>query len=173
MTLPTKKSWRKDPANGSGLSSFAIKEEAAGKVRVFALADSVTQSVLAPLHTALFDILKKIPNDGTFNQDESVKRSTRKSMEAGYAFSFDLSAATDRLPSQLTAAVIENLVGIRGIGDAWRKVMCDRTFNFTKEVMRKYPVFAESMSRYPVMGSEAFISGYKYSVGQPMGALSS
>lgn len=78
----------------------------------------MTQSVLAPLHTALFDILKKIPNDGTFDQDASVKRSTKKAMEAGLAFSFDLSAATDRLPVQLTAAIIENIVGIQGIGDA-------------------------------------------------------
>jgi hypothetical protein len=33
------------------LGKLAIKEEAAGKARVFAMADSITQSVMAPLNS--------------------------------------------------------------------------------------------------------------------------
>jgi len=36
------------------LGRLALKEEGAGKVRVFAIADVVTQSVLEPLHKWIF-----------------------------------------------------------------------------------------------------------------------
>jgi hypothetical protein len=157
LKLPFKKSF-----SGTGLSQFAIKEEAAGKVRVFALLDSITQSILAPLHGYLFEILKIIPNDGTFDQDASVKRSTEKYAKYGIAYSFDLSSATDRLPARLTAAILESLVNIKGFGDAWLNVMVDREFNFSQSVKKKYPHLIEDQG-----------NKYRYSVGQPMGGLSS
>lgn len=103
---------------GTGLSQLALKEEAAGKVRVFALIDSISQSLLRPLHDACFDILRMLPNDGTFDQDASVKRSSEKVEKYGVAYSFDLSAATDRLPAKLTAAIFQDLFQIPGLGDA-------------------------------------------------------
>jgi hypothetical protein len=84
---------------GEGLSQFATKEEAAGKIRLFALMDAVSQSTLSPLHEALFALLRKIPNDGTFDQEASIKRSQDKAIKANCAYSFDLSSATDRLPA--------------------------------------------------------------------------
>jgi hypothetical protein len=99
---------------------FAIKEEPAGKIRVFALVDSVTQSILKPLHLALFSVLRELPNDGTFDQDASVKRCAEKAQKYGCAFSFDLSAATDRLPIELTGAIIENLFSIEHLSQAWQ-----------------------------------------------------
>lgn len=63
---------------GDGLSQLSLKKEAAGKVRVFAIIDSITQSALKPLHDFLFDILRSLPNDGTFDQQESIKRSSEK-----------------------------------------------------------------------------------------------
>jgi len=104
--------YKKSAIEGNSLSQFAIKEEAAGKIRVFALVDSITQSFLRPLHDYLFAILKIIPNDGTFNQDESVNRSIEKSEKYRCAYSFDLSSATDRLPRQLTSHILENLVDL-------------------------------------------------------------
>jgi hypothetical protein len=97
---------------------FAIKEEAAGKVRVFALVDSITQSVMKPIHLGLFKVLRHIPNDGTFDQDASVTRCSEKASEAGKAFSFDLSAATDRLPVSLTGNIIESLFKIPGLSQS-------------------------------------------------------
>lgn len=103
---------------GTGLSQFAIKQEAAGKMRIFALLDSITQSVLRPLHDSLFDILRKIPNDGTFDQDGSVNRSIEKMAKYGVAYSLDLSSATDRLPVRLTSRILETILGIEGFGEA-------------------------------------------------------
>jgi hypothetical protein len=108
----------KESLVGTGLSQLAFKEEAAGKVRVFALIDSISQSLLRPLHDACFDILRMLPNDGTFDQDASVKRSSEKVEKYGVAYSFDLSAATDRLPAKLTAAIFQDLFQIPGLGDA-------------------------------------------------------
>jgi hypothetical protein len=137
---------------------LSAKNEPAGKVRVFALVDSITQSVMKPLHIGLFKILKQIPNDGTFDQDASVARCSVKACTAGKAFSFDLSAATDRLPVSLTASIIEGLFKISDLGDAWRKVMIERDFSFVKPT-----------SRYAIDDDGV----YRYAVGQPMGCLSS
>jgi hypothetical protein len=102
---------------GNGLGQLSLKEEAAGKLRVFALVDSITQSALAPLHESLFDLLRLIPNDGTFDQEASIRRSQVKATGAGCAYSFDLSAATDRLPAVVSSELLSSLVGIPGIGD--------------------------------------------------------
>lgn len=109
---------QKSTVSGTGLSQWAFKLEAAGKLRVFALLDSISQTVLRPLHDFMFEILKNLPNDGTFDQDACVIRSAEKFQKYGIAFSFDLSAATDRLPVLLTSGIIESLTGVKGIGEA-------------------------------------------------------
>jgi hypothetical protein len=53
------------------IGKLSMKKEAAGKVRVFAMVDVWTQSLLKPLHLALFEFLKSLPNDGTFDQNAS------------------------------------------------------------------------------------------------------
>lgn len=137
---------------------FAIKKEAAGKIRVFALVDSITQSVMKPLHLGLFKILNNLPNDGTFDQDASVTRCSIKAAAAGKAYSFDLSAATDRLPVDLTGSIIESLFKIDGLSLAWQKVMVERDFKFPQMICEEFDLPDIS---------------YRYSVGQPMGCLSS
>jgi len=66
---------------------------------------------LKPLHDMIFDFLKKIPNDGTFDQNLAVKRGIEKANHHGHSFGFDLSAATDRLPVSLQVAVLTPLIG--------------------------------------------------------------
>nr|WAY16608.1 putative RNA-dependent RNA polymerase [Binucleate Rhizoctonia mitovirus 2] len=144
---------------GLGLSQFAIKEEAAGKIRLFALMDSVTQSVLAPLHQAMFTLLRQIPNDGTFDQEESIRRSQFKACEAGKAYSFDLTAATDRLPACLTSLIIEEIFKREGMGESWLNIMTQRPFCFSEQTAQKLKLDKEL--------------AYHYAVGQPMGGLSS
>jgi hypothetical protein len=92
---------------------FSLKEEAAGKLRIFALVDSISQNLLSPLHDFMFSVLKLIPNDGTFDQDLSVKRSVSKATKAGMAYSFDLSAATDRLPVELSVKILSKIFSER------------------------------------------------------------
>jgi hypothetical protein len=142
---------------GEGLSQFAIKEEAAGKIRLFALLDSVTQSCLAPLHELLFSLLRIIPNDGTFDQEGSIERSQVKAVEAGCAYSFDLTAATDRIPAKLTAQLLQSITG-KEIAESWLAVMTSRNFWLPGETAGKLGVSA---------------GPYRYAVGQPMGGLSS
>jgi hypothetical protein len=57
-----------------GLAKLGFKEEAAGKVRVFAMVDPFTQWVMKPIHDLIFTILRGIPMDGTFNQTKPVEQ---------------------------------------------------------------------------------------------------
>jgi hypothetical protein len=150
--LPQKKSMI------SPFGQLASKVEAAGKIRVFALVDSVTQSVMKPLHLALFEVLKGIPNDGTFDQDAGVQRCSEKAIRYNQAYSFDLSAATDRLPVTLTAVVFESLFRLKDLGQAWKDVVIERDFSFSTHTSKAY-----NLEDKPL----------RYSVGQPMGCLTS
>jgi hypothetical protein len=93
------------------VGQLALKEEAAGKVRVFAMVDVWTQSILKPMHDHLFSILKQIPNDGTFDQRAAVRRCFAKAAQFKCSYGFDLSAATDRLPIDLQVEVVSFLFG--------------------------------------------------------------
>lgn len=142
----------------SPFGQFAIKHEAAGKIRVFALVDSVSQSLMKPLHVALFNILRSLPNDGTFDQDAAVSRCSEKAIKYGCAFSFDLSAATDRLPVRLTASILNSLFQLK-FGSEWAKFMTERPFYFSEATTKELKLDSSGP--------------YYYSVGQPMGCLSS
>lgn len=85
------------------IASFPDKEN---KVRVIGIGDYFSQSVLKPLHLYLFDFLKRIPQDCTF--DQGAFASKLKLGEPGDVFvSADLSAATDRFPVDVIALVLE------------------------------------------------------------------
>jgi len=80
------------------IGQLSFKEEPAGKLRVFAMVDVMTQSLLKPLHDFLFSLFHKLPNDGTHDQDAAFQRAKDKSIKYNCAYGFDLSSATDRLP---------------------------------------------------------------------------
>lgn len=107
-SLFVKKSW------GNLMGQLSTKEEAAGKIRVFALVDIWTQSILKPLHDSLFSLLKSFPNDATFDQEASVKRCFQKISVAKKSFGYDLSAATDRLPVSIQVQILTPLIGVDG-----------------------------------------------------------
>lgn len=56
------------------LMRLASKDEPAGKVRVFTILDSISQRLLQPLHEWLCDVLRLIPQDGTFCQLKPLSR---------------------------------------------------------------------------------------------------
>jgi len=91
------------------IGRLAKKNEAAGKVRIFAIADFFTQVLLKPVHIYLNDILKQIPQDGTFDQLKPAKALLDKC--SGPFYSFDLTSATDRIPVSLQKQVISSLLG--------------------------------------------------------------
>lgn len=129
------------------IGQLSTKEEAAGKIRVFALVDFWTQTIMSPLHDLLFNFLAKLPNDGTFDQDNSVKRVSHKSLVYEKSYCYDLTAATDRLPIEIQVSILEPIIGSEAAQE-WRKILVGRPY-----------VFQESE--------------FYYSVGQPMGARSS
>jgi len=144
----------KDEGSTGCLGQLAFKEEPAGKLRVFAMVDVWTQSLLKPLHEVLFKILKKLPNDGTFDQNASFKRACSKATMNNCSFGYDLSAATDRLPLSLQVSVLRSLFG-EEVAVNWGRMLSDRAFLIPP-------------NRYGLA-----VGDIKYSVGQPMGALSS
>jgi hypothetical protein len=97
------------------LGKLSIKEEAAGKARVFAMADSITQSVMAPLNDWVFAKLKDLPMDGTFDQAKPLSRLVSQYKEGLLPnvtfYSYDLSSATDRLPISLQCDILSKLFG--------------------------------------------------------------
>jgi len=131
------------------LGKIGVKEEAAGKVRLFAMVPSWFQILLEPIHSMIFKILRFIHQDGTFNQMGPLRDHTKYSS----AFSLDLTAATDRLPLSIQVAILGELIG-PDLAKAWGRLLTEidyllsNTFYGVREVL-------------------------KYSVGQPMGALSS
>lgn len=90
------------------IGKLSAKEEP-GKVRIFAMLDAVTQWLLKPLHDAIFAFLKNFPYDGTFSQIGKLESFIKKHPDS-YFYSFDLSAATDRLPLALQIQVLSILV---------------------------------------------------------------
>lgn len=105
------------PSKELYLGKLAIKEEAAGKARVFAITDSITQSVMGPISDAIFKILKQIPMDGTFNQSAPLERLVQLTKDGVIPekdrvfYSYDLSAATDRLPIDLQKDILSIYCG--------------------------------------------------------------
>lgn len=138
------------------LGKLSLKQEAAGKVRVFAMVDCWTQWLLKPLHSVIFDqILRGIPQDGTMNQLLPVHNLLQT--KPTYLASLDLSAATDRLPLWLQKLILTYWLG-QDFADAWANLLVGRDYSLT------IPFQIGSLpTRYRV----------RYAVGQPMGALSS
>jgi hypothetical protein len=135
----------------SPIGKIGMKAEPAGKIRLFAMVDPFTQWVLRPLHLFLFKVLKGLRTDGTFNQLAPLHRLVKNRRIDGL-WSVDLSAATDRLPISLQKAIIRELFTER-LSILWESLL----------VKRVYSLFQPMKPRLDL----------RYSVGQPMGALSS
>lgn len=98
-----------DDSGAAPIGQLSFKKEAAGKLRVFAMVDIWTQSMMRPLHDSLFSILGKLPNDGTMDQEAAFARAQVKARENGCCYGYDLSAATDRLPIGVQKWILTSL----------------------------------------------------------------
>jgi len=144
-------------------------KEAAGKLRVFAMVDCLTQTILHPLHKLLSSVLKSLPNDGTADQESSYRRARQKSIQYGCSFGYDLSSATDRLPIDLQVSIIAGLLLSCGLSpkdskelaNLWKLILVQRSY--------AVPLLPKGVED----PQDLQCSGVHYSVGQPMGALSS
>jgi hypothetical protein len=136
---------------------LALLPEAAGKIRVVALADIWSQWALKPLHDWLFDILREIPQDGTFDQLRPVGLLLKKVSPTQAIYSYDLSAATDRIPILIQELLLAQIFG-PAYARAWANLLVGRSYAIPKKVAKGLGL----RSRF-----------LKYAVGQPMGAYSS
>jgi len=127
-----------------------------GKIRVFAMVNIITQALMQPLHKWIFARLRMIPTDGTFNQYAPVERLLGKLGAGSFIASYDLSAATDRLPLQLQTDLLTKLLG-NELPLLWASLLVGRPYGLPR-IARSYNPGMEMVS---------------YAVGQPMGALSS
>lgn len=164
----------KDPINAphsglGGLAKLGFKSEPAGKVRVFAMVDAYTQWVLKPIHDYIFELIKDIPMDGTFDQTAPVEKLRILPTLNRYFYSIDLSAATDRLPVELQVSVMERVLSKGGLPEAgeaarqWADLLVKREYKVSlpPSALREFDI------------PKDLPKSVTYSVGQPMGALSS
>jgi len=126
------------------LGRLSIVYDQAGKARVVAITNWWIQLGLKPLHESIFNSLRRISTDGTFDQTKPLDNLLSNPLAGHKFYSFDLTAATDRLPIDLQCDILDTL-GVNG--SLWR-----------------------SMLSFPWFYRNNYIS---YEVGQPMGAYSS
>lgn len=133
-----------DPKNLK-VSKVSIKMDVDCKSRLVGILDYWTQTSLVNLHKGLFDLLRQLPSDRTFNQTEGLK--AFRPDEGSKYHSVDLTAATDRFPVVLQQALLDHLIG-HDKAQAWTRLLTDRAF---------------------------YLNGkpYFYEVGQPIGVYSS
>jgi hypothetical protein len=122
------------------------------------MVDFWTQTSLRGLHNFIFNILKQLPNDGTFDQNSSIRRAASKAKEANCSFGYDLSAATDRLPLELQIGVLSSFFSWK-FAYAWADLLVYKR-NYYLAITDKHNIILDTEK-------------YSYAVGQPMGALSS
>jgi hypothetical protein len=94
--------------DGVKLSRLSVVYNTAGKARVIGITNYWVQVALFPLHKEIFKLLRRLSTDGTFNQLSPV---WALPMTGRDYYSFDLTAATDRLPRSLQGDVLRTFVG--------------------------------------------------------------
>lgn len=172
------------------LGRLGFKLEPAGKVRVFAMVDCLTQWIMRPLHKALFRRLKLIPMDATHDQYGILNSFVEKlkNEQVKEVFSFDLSAATDRVPVKLQGAILDVLTNFEAFGKFWAASLVDRWYflpsphwSATRSISALglkpesiNPDFIRTSTMVDSKKREYIgVEAVRYAVGQPMGALSS
>lgn len=134
-------------------SKLVFLSDKGGKTRVVAIGDILSQSILNTVHQRCNLVLRRLSQDGTFDQDSArlyIKKMSRDSVPLA---SIDLTAVTDRMPVLFQVWVIVHLrilTPLQALG--WWWVTTRRTFVFNDgNVLKRV----------------------RYKVGQPMGLLSS
>jgi len=141
----------KIPKTALHIAKLGVVYDQAGKARIVGISNYWVQCLLKPIHNAVFDILKALPEDGTFDQMKPLDNLLKRVPEGQTLYSFDLSAATDRLPINLQSDIL-NIIK-PGLGPLWANLLTQMDYSY--EIRR------------------GVYKNVRYSVGQPMGAYSS
>lgn len=149
---------------------LATFDEGGGKVRIVAILDAWSQWLLRPLHDGIFDLFTKLETDGTHDQTAplySLMEHIR--LSGAKAYSFDMTAATDRMPIWFQAEVLESF-GFNAAQE-WRRLISQRSFRVTSG-FKDSIAHAISLEVFDARNARN-TQDVCYSVGQPMGAYSS
>lgn len=149
---------------------LATFDEGGGKVRIVAIIDAWSQWLLKPLHDGIYDLFKLLPTDGTHDQTKPLyDLMDHIRLTNCKVYSFDMTAATDRIPVWTQASVL-HAFGFN-CATEWLGLISQRSFRIT-------PGFKDSISnQISTEISSPVLTRYgeevRYAVGQPMGAYSS
>jgi len=135
-------------------SKLHFLSDKGGKTRVIAMGDVLTQTLVHGLHKTIFRALKMMPTDGTMDQIRQRERVRNATRGSRVLYSIDMKSCTDRLPAifQLLVLYFSGLLSLEQ-SVAWYLLMVKRFFVYTSR--------------------RGFKRRVSYSVGQPMGLLSS
>jgi len=121
--------------------------------------------------------LEQIPQDGTFDQLSPISRLQDQygSTLKGQISSIDLSAATDRLPIELQIVILEVLLedvvpDSESFSKSWADLLIKRDYLVTTDPRQTEFDLPSNLILSNNLRERVSV---KYSVGQPMGALSS
>jgi len=116
------------PSQGQSLRKITWFPDKEMKIRVIAIGDYWSQVALKPLHHFLFRLLRKIPQDCTFDQ------SSFKDKISGWTefYSVDLTNATDRFPIQ---TIYDVLVGHLPVEycESWKWLIVGLPFDYQQD----------------------------------------
>jgi hypothetical protein len=93
--------------------------ESGGKTRLVLVGNPLVQCKLVPLKQGLLDLLRKIPTDCTFKQDEGIKWIQEMTLSGRKLYSVDLKDCTWNLPSSLQ----EEILIMAGVSDKIRNYL--------------------------------------------------
>lgn len=96
------------------------------KTRIIGLADYFSQTALRSLGTVLFEVLKTIPHDRTFDQTLGLSELSFNS-GADY-YSLDISAFTDRFPQFINELLLTELFGDISYSAAITHILCGNPY---------------------------------------------
>jgi len=137
------------------LGLMSVSSDRGGKTRTWTAFSYWIQLVLYPIHDLFMSILRAIPEDFTYDQTRSRDWLIAVQRSGSNVYSFDLTAATDRFPLFVQAAVLRKVCGPK-VSQWWTTIM--RSPLLVAKVPRKGTLIREFV---------------RFSVGQPMGAYSS
>ncbi|KAL7001270.1 hypothetical protein U1Q18_002422 [Sarracenia purpurea var. burkii] len=151
LVIPAQQLWWDTMVTRPEAGRFGRKLEGSGKLRLFAIANPIFQTLLRPLHDWVMSIFSTLKMDGTYDQLAPLSRLKGKRE----LLSFDLKSATDLLPVDLSGSILASLFG-NEFAQSWCYLMAMVMFRSPDKVSPKVRARV-----------------YRFTRGQPLGYYSS
>jgi len=138
--------------NDRAIGKIAILQEGGGKARVVAMPNAWLQLGFFPFHKSLSNLTEDLfPESCVRDQVKGVRYCLAQLRAGGECYSIDLTAASDRIPLDISLSLIEHL-GYRQYIEGFREVV-KKNWTFPYDPENRFDI--------------------QYSVGQPMGLYGS